>query len=190
MIADMVSQISFITGNRGKFEEAQKIFSNTEITLIQEKFDTPEIQSENVVEIVKFSAEYVGRKLEKPLFVMDRGFYIESLNGFPGPFVKFINNWLSSDQILKMLDGVGNRKAYWLTVLGLYIPRTEVNIFVGRDSGTVPQVLAGDFGYMADKLFIPEGSSVALSQMNKEKYDKFWESTSCWNDLIDYLTRL
>ncbi len=42
-----MKQITFITGNGGKFEEAQRIFSGSGIELLQEAYDTPEIQSED-----------------------------------------------------------------------------------------------------------------------------------------------
>ena len=128
-----MKQITFITGNKGKFEEAQKIFSGSEIELLQESYDTPEIQSEDTKEIAQFSAKYVGSELRKPLFVMDRGFYIEGLNGFPGPFIKYINNWLAPEQVLSLLGDNKNRKACWVTSIGIYIPRgSSENIYRNR----------------------------------------------------------
>lgn len=182
-----MEKITFITGNKGKFEEAKNIFSGSGIELLQEAYDTPEIQSESAEEIAKFSASYIGTKLNKPLFVMDRGFYIQGLNGFPGPFIKYINRWLTPEQVLGLLGDNTNRDAYWVTAVGVYIPGKEVNVFTAKDIGSVPLTIAGELGYMADKLFQPKLSEVALSQMTKETYDKFWEGSTCWREMINYL---
>ncbi len=184
----MISKITFITGNKGKFEEAKNIFSGSGIEIFQEAYDTPEIQIESAEEIAKFSASYVGNKLNKPLFVMDRGFYIKGLNGFPGPFIKFINKWLTPEQVLSLLGSNTNRDAYWVTAIGVYIPGKEVIVFASKDIGSVPLRIFGELGYMADKLFQPEKSEISLSQMTKENYDKFWENSACWKEMIGYLT--
>lgn len=182
-----MKEITFITGNKGKFEEAKKIFTGSGIELLQEAYDTPEIQSESAEEIALFSANFVGSKLGKPLFVMDRGFYIQGLNGFPGPFIKYINKWLTPEQVLGLLGSNTNRDASWLTAIGVYIPGRDVKVFAAKDFGSVPDRIYGELGYMADKLFQPENSETPLSQMSKADYDKFWESSACWKDVIEYL---
>ena len=185
---NMITTISFITGNKGKFEEAQQIFSGSGIELNQQQLDTPEIQSDDTPEIARFSAQFAGSKLNTPLFVMDLGFYIEALNGFPGPFIKFVNKWLSEDQILKLLEGKNNRKAYWITALGLFLPGEEVKIFASKSYGEVPKKISGNRGYMGDKLFRPLESKLVLSEMSETEYNLFWNNSSCWQEMITYLS--
>jgi XTP/dITP diphosphohydrolase len=179
--------LTFITGNKGKFEEATSIFLGSEIALIQDNFDAPEIQDGDVEKIVGFTAEFVGERLDKPLFVMDRGLYIEDLNGFPGPFVKYINKWLTPEQILCLLGDGKNRVAYWLTSIGLYLPEVGVRTFSSRDYGTISTEAAGDRGYVVDKIFQPGDNNLTLSQMSKEESSDFWESSFCWKELIEFL---
>ncbi len=121
---------------------------------------------------------------------MDRGFYIEGLNGFPGPFIKYINKWLTPEQVLSLLGENNNRKAYWVTSIGIYIPDNEVKVITAKDPGSIPNKIVGELGYMADKLFKPKDSEIALSQMTIENYDKFWGSSSCWKKMIDYLINI
>jgi inosine/xanthosine triphosphate pyrophosphatase family protein len=51
----MTKQITFITGNSYKFDVAKKSLEGTGIELIQQKLDTPEIQSVNVEVIASYS---------------------------------------------------------------------------------------------------------------------------------------
>ena len=95
----MIKSITFVTGNEGKFKNATALFTDSGIELNQLSINTPEIQSNNSSDISKYSAEFVCKSLNEPFFVMDRSFSIDSLNGFPGPFVKYINQWFTSKRI-------------------------------------------------------------------------------------------
>ena len=89
-----MKEIVMATGNVGKWEIARDIFKNYNLTLTQEKVETPEIQASTVEEVSLYSAKYASDKLNKPVIKSDVGYYIEELGGFPGPFVKFVNNML------------------------------------------------------------------------------------------------
>lgn len=98
-----------MTGNKYKFEIAQKVLENSNVELIQQKIETPEIQSSDVEEIASYSAKFAAEKLGKPVALTDAGWYINALNGFPGLFIKYINQWLTSDEILKLMEGKSDR---------------------------------------------------------------------------------
>ena len=94
--------IVFVTGNPYKFEVAQKSFENSDINIVQQEIETPEIQSTDVKEIASYSAKWAAEKLGKPVVLTDAGYYIKTLNGFPGPFIKYINKWLTAEDVLKL----------------------------------------------------------------------------------------
>ena len=48
-------------------------------------------------------------KLERPVIKSDVGYFIEALNGFPGPFLRYINDYLTSEEILKLMEDKENR---------------------------------------------------------------------------------
>ena len=85
----------FITGNQKKLDQAREKIQGYPINLIGTKLETPEIQDTNVEIIAGYSAQYAANKLGKPVVKTDAGYYIEALNGFPGPFIKYINQWLT-----------------------------------------------------------------------------------------------
>jgi XTP/dITP diphosphohydrolase len=184
-----MNKIVFVTGNQGKFEEAQSLFLDTGIKLIQEKIETLEIQSNETEKIARYSAELAGKKLKKALFVLDRSFHIEALNGFPGPYVKFVNSCLTADQILAMLRGCSNKRAYWISAIGCYLPGKRIKTFVGRTNGMISDRIDKTQGYMVDKIFIPEGKTIPLSGLNKKEREEIWNNCSCWKELIAYLKK-
>src|SRR3989344_8620350 len=99
----MKKDLYFITGNKNKFEFAEKFFKKSEannyFNLIQLAVSTPEIQSDSVEQIALYSAQWAYDQLKKPVIKSDAGLYIEALRGFPGPFMKYINDWLSQGDL-------------------------------------------------------------------------------------------
>jgi len=48
----------------------------------------------------------------KPLIVQDSSFHIRSLNGFPGAYIKYALKTIGLEGILKLLEGIEDRRAY------------------------------------------------------------------------------
>ena len=80
--------VTFLTGNKNKVEEAQKILGN-KFKVINKKIDLPEIQSTEVEEVIKEKVQTAYDQLKEPVFAEDTGVYIDNMNGFPGALIKF-----------------------------------------------------------------------------------------------------
>lgn len=183
----MVKEITFITGNRGKFEEAREIFEPTGIFLSLQKLEVPEIQSKDSREISIFTANYISKIVNKPFFVMDRSFHIKALNGFPGPFVKFINQWLSPLDIIKLVGGKDTREASWITSISCSIPGQKIRTFIGEQPGSIALEPGENKKWAVDSVFIPTGATKVLSSLTAEESNNFWNSNSAWLELIGFL---
>ena len=94
--ANMNKTIAYVTGNHEKFLTAQKYFEPLGINLVQKQLDIVEIQSDKVEDISLDKAQKAFDVLGQPLFVNDTSWMIESLGGFPGPYMRYINVWFSS----------------------------------------------------------------------------------------------
>ena len=184
--------ITFVTGNQFKFEIAQKVLESRGITLLREKIETPEIQSTNVAEIASFSAKWACEKLGKAVALTDAGYYIETLNGFPGPFIKYINQWLTAEDILRLMNGKTNRKVTVKGCLAYCEP--------GEEAVTFPSEVFGEISERAIKtektgstpinaIFIPNGYDKVESEISHEDMVKFWAGVeNYWNTLADHLS--
>jgi XTP/dITP diphosphohydrolase len=100
-----MSSLYFATNNLWKFERAKIYFRERNIQLQQLAIELPESRSEDVKTIAKEKAVYAFKKLKQPVFVMDAGFYITSLNGFPATFVQFCEKYIGSEGIIKLMEG-------------------------------------------------------------------------------------
>ena len=181
--------ITFITGNQKKVQSAQSALSKFDINVLQEKLETPEIQDKNIQKIAEFSVKFAAEKLNKPVIKVDVGFEIESLNGFPGPFSKFVNEWLTPEKILRLLDGEQNRKARFTDVVAYCEPGKESVSFIAITNGVLDMSVSGDNGWGLDKIFIPEGYSVTLANLTDEERVKVW-NVEHWQNLAKYLVKI
>ena len=150
-------KINYLTTNKLKFNVARHFFSSTDkYELVQHTFAVPEIQDDSCEEIARRSAVYAAKELGEICVVMDAGFFIPVLNGFPGPFVKYTNEWLSEDRLLRMLDENDSRTAYFIDALAVGFPDGSAKVFSHKNMGRPAN--KGEykpFKWPANSLFIP-----------------------------------
>ena len=83
----------------------------------QIKMEVPELQSDLIEDVAKYSAKWASDKLKCDVLKNDSGLCVDALNGFPGPYTHYVDDTLKEDGILKLLDGVENRNAHFEEVL-------------------------------------------------------------------------
>lgn len=161
-------KIYYITENKRKIERARKICENTSIEIEQIQIETPEIQAVDSGEIAQYSARFAGEKLGKPVIKLDVSFHINALNGFPGPFVKYINQWLGPEHVIKMLEGIKDRSSHWTDSLAFY-NKGELKVFTAHEKGTIANEAKGENGWGMDKIFIPKGQTRTKAELSDEE---------------------
>lgn len=164
-------KIVFVTQNKNKVIDAQKLLPEYEIEHIDK--NVPEIQSLNLREIVDFKLKYAYQIVGKPCFVIDASLFLDCLNGFPGPFIKW---WFEKTvgeektcQIAKLFDEYACR---WTTVLG-YFDGKKALFLEETIKGKVPDAPRGTHGYHWDTLFIPEGETRTFAEMSFEEKQSY-----------------
>ncbi|AIF70402.1 deoxyribonucleotide triphosphate pyrophosphatase [Palaeococcus pacificus DY20341] len=160
-------RVLFITSNRGKFEEAKKYLEPLGVELIQKKFEYPEIQASKLEDVVKFGIEWLKDEIDMPFFIDDSGLFIEAFGGFPGVYSAYIFKTLGNEGILKLMDGIENRRAYFESVIGYY--NGKLHIFKGIVHGSIGHEKRGNRGFGFDPIFIPEGFSKTFAEMTTEE---------------------
>ncbi len=159
-------EVLFITSNEGKFKEAEKIASKYGITVKWMKMEYTEPQGKDLEEIARLSAEMLSKKLKEPFFIEDSGLFVEALNGFPGPYSSYVFKTLGNKGIIKLMEGVENRKAYFMAVIAFF-DGEKVWTFKGRVDGEIADEIRGDKGFGYDPIFLYGDKTFA--EMGDEK---------------------
>lgn len=185
-------EIIFVTNNSYKFQIAKKQLKNSSFKLVQKKLNTPEIQDKSVKKVAEFSARWASNVLNKPVVVSDGGCYIKVLNGFPGPFIKYVNKWLSPKDLIAIMKNEKNRSLEWRSCLTYCEPKGDpisfISIFKGKVSNDIGKnIYREKYGWI-DSLFVPDGYTKPLSELLDEDYLNFWKDNS-WKRLLSYLKK-
>jgi len=177
-------KLYLVTGNSKKVEIAKFALVKHNINVEQLEMETPEIQSSDTEEVAKYSVKYAADKTGKTVIKGDFGMVIEILNGFPGPFVKFINKWLNAKQFSSLYKEKLNPQAYFVDSLGYCEPGKEPVCFSTKTFGKLIDEPRGDNGNMVDSFFVPKGYKKTIAELSKEETLKLWA-----NDRYDQLAR-
>ena len=181
-----MKKITYVTGNWAKLASAKQALEPLGYEVDNIKMDTIEIQANDVEEVAKYSAKWASDKLKCDVLKNDTGLFVESLNGFPGVYTHYMEETLKEDGILKLLDGVENRKAYFKEAIAYCEYGKEPVTFVGITKGTIAKVKMGTYGWSFDFIFIPDGQDKTLGCYPNEERWKFW-SLEIYEKLADYL---
>jgi XTP/dITP diphosphohydrolase len=147
----------FVTGNVHKFNEARLILTEYKVVVAMLRIEAVEIQDDSLESIAKASAIDVVKKCGLPVFVEDAGLFIEALNGFPGPYSSYVYRTIGTKGILKLMENVGKRDAYFQSVVAFSSPEEAPKCFQGRAKGKISMEERGSSGFGFDPIFEPSG---------------------------------
>ncbi|AUN99842.1 non-canonical purine NTP pyrophosphatase, RdgB/HAM1 family [Bacteriovorax stolpii] len=173
-------ELLLASGNDHKAEEFSELF-DPKILVVKaapEKIDVAEDGStyfENA--LLKAKAYY--DKFKVPVIADDSGLNVQSLPNelglhsarFGGPGLTDRDR---AELLLKKMDGVSEREAYFSCVLCVYFSEKEIFYFEGRLNGSIGYSYRGSTGFGYDPVFIPtdkaeEGLTVAELHEWKQK---------------------
>lgn len=169
-------KVAFVTGNQGKWEIARDIFAKYGVDLTQAKMETPEIQSLDVKEVALYSARYAAQKLQKPVIKSDVGYYITALNNFPGPFIKYVNQTLTSQDLLRLMVGKENRSMIIRECLAFAHPNGFHHLFIHEQNTILAKEEEGN-GSSIDKIMILDGFSKTRGASDPKEVAEFWKKS-------------
>ena len=133
--------VSYVTGNSGKFENAQKFFAQFNIEVEQLPIRVAEIQSGDSLEIAVAKAEAAFALVQKPLFVNDASWIIPALGGFPGPFMKFVNQWFKPQDFINLMIDKDDRRIILKDSI-VYIDESGHTVFTHEHVGEILDAVA------------------------------------------------
>jgi len=161
-------EVLFATSNQHKVAEANKVGADYKIRFTQINVLYPEVRADSVRAVAEEGARYVHAQIKRPIIVEDSGLFIEALNGFPGAYSHFVFNKIGCDGILRLMNGIDNRRAQFISAVG-YFGGEEVKVFEGAVDGVITSDQHGAHGFGYDPIFKPLGSTKTFAQDLKLK---------------------
>ncbi|WP_425549803.1 RdgB/HAM1 family non-canonical purine NTP pyrophosphatase [Chryseobacterium ginsenosidimutans] len=181
------------THNIHKKEEIQQILGNefvvkslTDYNIHEEIVEDGDSFNANAL----IKAKYCFKKTGIPSLGDDSGLVVESLDGRPGIFSAryagdhdFAKN---IEKVLNEMEGIENRKAYFITVL-CYYDQNGAKYFDGRVHGNLLTENKGFKGFGYDPIFVPEGHKMTFAEMNPEDKNRISHRKQALDLFLDFL---
>jgi XTP/dITP diphosphohydrolase len=155
------NMISFITSNKGKYVEARAIIDGLE----QKDLGYTEIQADTLEEVAVYGMNEIMARLKEPAMLEDAGLFIEALGGFPGVYSAYVQKTIGNEGILRLMDGISNRKAFFKSVVVYSEPGLEPRMFQGIVEGQIGHEARGSSGFGYDPIFYVGEKSLAEMEL-------------------------
>ena len=181
-------RITFVTGNKGKLHEAQVALAPLGHDVASADLHPVEIQGETLEEISRAKCEVLIGKLPVPFFVDDGGLFVDALQGFPGVFSAHALKKIGVPGVLKLMDGVADRRAHFACVV-TYHDGTTTRSFSGRCDGklaTAPRSDGHGFGF--DPIFVPDGYDQTFGELSAEIKNRISHRGKALAQLVAHLS--
>ncbi len=172
-----------VTGNAGKIRETRRIVGRE---LDNEPLDLPEIQSLDLVEVLEAKAREAFKRLGRAVVVEETGLFLDALNGFPGPLVKWMLESVGPEGIARTCQGLGNMNAQARCALAYFDGERLLNA-EGETRGKLVLEPKGRHGFGWDPIFVPEESELTYAQLSAEEKDQIGHRGRAWRSFCSLL---
>ncbi|MFC1722971.1 non-canonical purine NTP pyrophosphatase [Nanoarchaeota archaeon] len=181
--------IHFATSNARKVRSLQKDLAQYGFNVVHHPVDLIEPRASDIQEIARVKMLQAYPQIEAPTIVIDAGFFVHSIRGFPRAYVNFALETVDLEGILRLVDGK-DRACEFRECLAYQAPGMSEPHYV---SATIPGTVAPkELGFTRprswsrlDLIFIPDGSDLTLAQMEDDQYQE-WRKEARKDNSLGY----
>jgi len=130
------------------------------------KAEYPEVQADTLEDTIVPGLEWLMARHRRPMFIDDSGLFVDALKGFPGVYSSYVFRTVGCDGILRLMEGVEDRRARFEGCIGYMAPDAEPFVAKGVALGSISQAMAGTGGFGYDPIFVPEGPTRTYAQLD------------------------
>ena len=181
-----MADILFITTNRLKVTLATLICDSMDVKLTSQAFEMEEIQAADSLPVARHKAAQAYDKFQQPVVVSDDGWVIPGLGGFPGPYMKAVNEWFTPDDFLRLTLPLRDRRIILQQVL-VYQDEHEQKLFSKEIEATLLKDVRGVSQYPHLSIISFDGGVHGAAEDNNHGYKSLFEQTTPWHELCDWL---
>ncbi len=164
----------FVTSNIHKFNEARRLLTEYKVATAMLRIGAVEIQDDNLESIASASAMDAVKRCGLPIIVEDAGLFVKALSGFPGPYSSYVYRKVGAKGVLKLMETVDDREAYFQSVVAFNNPGEEPKCFQGKVEGKISIEERGSSGFGFDPIFEPSGHNkktfAEMTMTEKNRY--------------------
>lgn len=185
-----MKQLLFSTGNPEKFITAQHTCERYGVKLTQKSIDITEIQEENAEKVALDKVAKAFTTVGEPVVITDDSWSFSGLNGFPGVYMHSINKWFTSEDFLRLVLPLEDRKVV-LTQYLIYLDNQEQKVFIKQTEGTLLKEIRGVSKYPSFQIITLAGDNgLSIAEAYDKAADKSTrKSAQVWHDFAEWFSQ-
>jgi non-canonical purine NTP pyrophosphatase (RdgB/HAM1 family) len=148
-----LEDLVFVTSNLGKLREAEAVLGRS---LDHSDLDLPELQTLDLMEVVRGKARAAWECLDRPVLVEDTALELAGLGGFPGPLVRWMLASVGPEGICRVARCFDDPRVTARCLVCATDGSAEV-FGEGVVEGTIATTPRGAGGFGWDSVFVPSG---------------------------------
>jgi len=166
------------TRNKGKIAEFRQMAAGFDIDIkgLDDFGPIPEVEEdgETFDENAYKKASFTARVLGMPAIADDSGLVVKTLGGLPGVKSARYAGERATDEdnnlkLLKAMETVEDRKAAFVCVISIAVPRGSALTYEGKCEGLIAREPVGDLGFGYDPLFYYPQLQKTFAQLTTEE---------------------
>lgn len=177
-------QLFVVTSNDSKFKSADTICRPKGIQLVRKQLDLVEIQSDAGEDIARRKASDAYQQFRQPLVVTDDSWMIPGLNGWPGPYMKYMNEWLTAEDMLRLTKPLKDRRIFMQQIV-VYQDELGQQLFSARVEGILLQHSSGISQFPIFSI-VSFDNKTAAAESTDAAYMAIVGQRTAWHDLLDW----
>lgn len=179
----MSKSIYFITSNPSKAKYLSEYF---EIPVKHRFVHLDEIQSLDLIEVVKHKAIAAYKEIKAPVLVDDVSLVFNSLGKLPGPLIRWFLDSMGNEGLCKILNQYEDRSASATVAFCLYDGK-EAKVFTSTAKGSISKSPRGDNGFGWDPIFVPSKNNKTWAEMTEAERQKTFARRIALDKLKKYI---
>lgn len=176
--------LAFATGNAKKFSYCQAACQEAQIEVEQLDLEVDEIQSDDPAKIAIAKAKAAYRLARRPILANDLYWSITALKGFPGAYAKDVDGWLSSEDLLNLMNGRSDRTTVCTETLVYYDGKLQ-QVFSHSYWGKITDQPRGS-GKSLMRLVQLDGNTETISEIEERGGYPYTSNPSIWSDFTKW----
>lgn len=193
-----MNDIIIASKNKGKIKEFNELFKKYKIQ-VRSLIDLSDIEDieetgSTFEENASLKAEGIAGIVNKPVLADDSGLVIDALDGRPGVYSaryagEPTDDMANMNKVLKEMRDIpkAERTARFISVLALKIPGKETIYQTGTCEGTITFSPSGENGFGYDPIFIPNGYTITMAEMDSAEKNKISHRSNALKKLEKWL---
>jgi len=180
--------VVFATSSVIKYSVAWHVLAKSNINLVREDLDVPEIQGEEGEVIARDKAEKAFQKLGKPVIITDDTWMIPGLNNFPGPYMKSMNEWLTPEDWLRLTDTLADRRII-LRQFAVYQDANLQKVFIGDVEGILLHEIRGKSKHPHCTIISFDDGKHSDAEFHEQGLSGTKDSRTVWDEIGPWLEK-